>query len=532
MSLIRLFHTIRFLTVEQICFQLYYKFCALARRFFGRKVRYVCYRKGYPVNFLPFPLKKRFCYDNGQFSFLNVCHKFDGAWDDASHGDLWRYNLNYMDFLLQPSMSAVEGCKWILCFIESIKYNAIAEDPYPLSLRGINWIKFLSLHKNYFNEEHLKKIDTSLYSQYKLLSRRTERHLMANHYLENGFSLLFGAVYFRDERFWVEAKGIIERQLQEQIMPDGAHFELSPMYHCVILERMLDCYNILQSSQNEIFRGSDALISLIRSKTEKMLGWLDAILLIDGSIPLLNDSAKGIALGVSELRAYARRLGIEWSCGKLKESGYRHFSNSVYEAVIDVAPLGVGYNLGHSHADTFTFLLWSYGKGLVVDTGVSTYATGARREYERSTAAHNTVVVNGKNSSNVWGAFRCAQRANVTVIDEKPEYIKAVHDGYLGLGVRCARTFTFLADSMQIVDEIHGNAVTATAFFHLAPGISILEIKDDVVVTDKAVFSFKGCSMLSVEKASIAEEYNILLDSDCLSVKFSGRLQTIINEFK
>ena len=61
---------------------------------------------------------------------------------------------------------------------------------------------------------------------------------MGNHLLENGFSLLFGSYYFRDEKLYSKAKEIIKTELREQILDDGAHFELSPMYHSIILHRI------------------------------------------------------------------------------------------------------------------------------------------------------------------------------------------------------------------------------------------------------------------------------------------------------
>ena len=53
----------------------------------------------------------------------------------------------------------------------------------------------------------------------------------------------------------------------------------------------------------------------------------------------------------------------------------------------------------------------------VVDPGVSTYV-GPRRQWERSTAAHNTVCLNGHDHSEVWGSFRAgalARSASPTV---------------------------------------------------------------------------------------------------------------------
>jgi uncharacterized heparinase superfamily protein len=137
------------------------------------------------------------------------------------------------------------------------------------------------------------------------------------------------------------------------------------------------------------------------------------------------------------LREYANSLHIEWHKGELNVSGYRHITRSAYETIIDIAPLGVSYNLGHAHADTSNFLLWVRNRALLVDTGTSTYNNCERRNYERSTMAHNAVVVDGENSSKVWGAFRCAQRANVNILDDTSVSCSMSHNGYNNKGVTC-----------------------------------------------------------------------------------------------
>ena len=90
-------------------------------------------------------------------------------------------------------------------------------------------------------------IRASLYAQYMRLLDNIEYHLMGNHLLENGFSLLFGGVYFGDARFCRKAEEILREELAEQILPDGGHYERSPMYHQIILGRVLDCINLLKS---------------------------------------------------------------------------------------------------------------------------------------------------------------------------------------------------------------------------------------------------------------------------------------------
>ncbi len=530
MSLSMYFHTIKYLKTEQIFFQLYYKVCAKLRKQFGVKDKYTFYKAGWRLAFLSFPEKRISCKGENVFEFLNLTNTFDGTWDERTMGDLWRYNLNYMDFILQPDMDVADGVKWIECFIDSAFKNSIAADPYPISLRGINWIKFVSLHWDELSVSQRRKIDTFLYSQYKILLRRTERHLLANHYLENGFSLLFAAVYFRDKSFWQKAKRIVGHQLEEQILDDGAHYELSPMYHCIILERLLDCYNLLYGVDDSYFDGLPAMRNLLAEKASRMLSWLDAIVVADDCIPLLNDSAYGVALLPCELREYATRLGLEWSCGVLGDSGYRRVIRPDYEAVLDMAHLGVSYNLGHAHADSATFLLWVKGHELLVDTGTSTYNVCKQRDYERSTRAHNTVVVDGENSSKVWGAFRCAQRAQTEILEDGPDVYTLCHNGYAQKV--CRRSFVCKEDFLEIIDTIAGNApYVSEAYFHLSPHVEILSVEENRVVTDKAVFLFKGNKSLRLIQENIAKEYNILQPAQCIHICFLDKLHTIINKF-
>ena len=520
----RYYHTLRYLTLEQVFFRGYYKTRGLVRKALGIKPCFTRYRQGRCLSFKSPWIEKPVSYKgDGMFCFLNVNDTFKGAWDDNSNGALWRYNLNYMDFLLQPSMDAAEGYTWIDRYISALPVNSVACDPYPISLRCMNWVKFVSLHKDRLSNEQLKRIDTALYSQCVILAERVERHLMANHYLENGFALLFAACYFNDKAFFKKADRILRSQLKEQILPDGAHYELSPMYHCIILERLLDCYNVIDHQQYS------ALAHLMLGKIKYMLGWLETAVMSDGNIPLLNDSALGIAPMPSELFSYARSLGVEWTSSVLSACGYRKFKGLSYDAFVDVAALGPSYNLGHSHADTFSFVMNVCGRPFLVDTGVSTYSAGERRCHERSTCAHNTVAVDSKDSSRVWGAFRCAERASVKLICDEERTVYASHDGYASMGVSVYRTFMSRDAEFVIVDEVTGaKDKECMAAFHLAPGVEVLSATADKVVTSRGVLSFTGATAVNVTTVDVACEYNILQPSKRVSVSFDERLVTIV----
>lgn len=228
MDISRLYHTVRYLKPEQLYFRAIYKVKGVCRRLFGIRPCYARYSPGHPLLFkAPWIEKPRSYKGSNVFEFLNVCDTFGGEWDCNRQGELWRYNLNYMDFLLQPSMGAAEGYAWIERFIEAMPANKVANDPYPISLRGINWIKFVSLHHESLSAEQLQKIDTALYSQYLILAGRVERHLLANHYLENGFSLLFAAYYFNDKKFFRLAEKVIAPSWKSRYSPTARILSLA-----------------------------------------------------------------------------------------------------------------------------------------------------------------------------------------------------------------------------------------------------------------------------------------------------------------
>ena len=173
------------------------------------------------------------------FTFLNLKHEFSG-WNFTENGMLWAYNQNYFDWINQEGFSEEEGCRWIDKFIEELPNNRIGLDPYPIALRSINWVKFFSR----FPESATKERRNSLYSQIRLLEKNLEYHLLANHLLEDAYALYICAAFFCEERLLKKATTLLIKQLNEQILPDGAHYEQSVMYHCILLERLLDCINI------------------------------------------------------------------------------------------------------------------------------------------------------------------------------------------------------------------------------------------------------------------------------------------------
>ncbi len=433
-------------------------------------------------------------------SFLNISDTFS-SWDQKKHGMLWAYNLNYMDWLCQKGISEHVCTQWIDKFIRDLHKNQIGLAPYPTALRTINWMKFFSLHPSCRN----KKYDTSLYSQTLFLSKNIEYKLLGNHLLEDTFSLFIASIYFQDKKLYRSSSKILKEQLQEQILDDGAHFEQSPMYHCILLDRLLDSINF--SSNNIIWESQENFNKILLSKAILMLGHLSTITFKDDCIPLLNDSAYGIAPHTKNLFEYAKSLKISWEPIPLKSCGYRKLQNPQFEAIIDIGNITASYQPGHSHADTFNYELRIDGVPFVIDTGLSTYNKNDRRQYERSTIAHNTVSVDSKDSSRVWGGFRVGKRCKVSIELDQSTIIKASHNGFKK---KCQRTFQLTSNEFVVEDYYDGDAVS---YIHLPANAEESRIR------------VEGATYIEVEQGKYATEYNNLLDCKVIKLHFNGRLK-------
>ena len=438
------------------------------------------------------PILKFKTVDGDSFTFLNLEHKFAG-WSFTDNRMLWAYNQNYFDWINQEGISASEGCNWIDLFIKELPENKVGLDPYPTALRSINWIKFFCQYPECATKERLD----SLYSQIKLLEKNVEYHLLGNHLLEDAYALYIGAIYFQDCKLLKKAKKLLVTQLKEQILRDGAHYEQSPMYHCILLDRLLDCININTTPELEQY-------------ASRMLGHLESIVWNDGSIPLLNDSSNGIAPTPQQIFDYAKNLGLEWSALPMKESGYRKLVNGGLEAVLDVGNITASYQPGHTHADSLNYELRIDGKPFVVDTGISTYNKTERRQLERSTVAHNCVSLDGKNSSEVWGGFRVGKRCYTDITEDTDKTVEATHNGF---AKPCKRRFELNADGFTVEDWYEGEAVS---YVHLT------------TEADESRIKVEGAKEIEIKPWKYSVEYNRFIEGKVMEIKFQGHCKYTI----
>ena len=520
----RFIRTVRHLKFRQIYYRVYYTL----RKYWQNKSdlgQSLPKPKSSVYPSIKFPSFSQTFYEgNNTFRFLNQLKSFPNGidWNFMGHGKLWNYNLLYFDYLNQSELSDAKNVKLIRDFINKFDSITLVSDPYPISLRCINWIKFINNQEKSYTE-----IEQAIYQQYFILLNNIEYHLMGNHIMENGCSLLFGGIYFSDDELREKGRKILINELNEQILEDGGHFERSPMYHQILLYRLMDCYNILAVD----FRKDETFKKFLKQVIERMLGWLQMVTFNDGSVPRVNDTVSGIAPRSNQLFGYARQLEIELPTVVLSESGYRMIKKNNFEWFIDVGEIGPDYIPGHAHSDTLSFVLHINECPFIVDTGISTYEESERRITERSTAAHNTVIVNGEEQTEVWKSFRVGRRAHITDLNEGSNFITAEHDGFKHVGIRHTRKFEWNKNKLHINDLISGKVdadVNAVAYFHFHPSVRVKKTENGVIA-NKGRLIFDGYNHFRISTYHFAEEFNKLKSALVVEVHFNKSFETVIS---
>lgn len=482
---IKIFHTLKYLKFEQFYFRALYKFKrpkVAAELVITNSNQWIWEGPS---------LFKQSIFPKNEVFFLNksgaINEKAD--WNHPSYEKLWLYNLHYFDDL--SSITFQEREKIHYAFINKwIDDNPPCVgngwEPYPLSLRLVNWVKWFS-KKDIVDKKYL----SSIAQQATALTQQLEYHILGNHLFANAKALTFVGAYLKGkegEKFLLLGLKLLDRELKEQFLSDGAHFELSPMYHEILLWDLLELIDLAKVSKN-----SYLLLRLENwmSLAKKALEWLASMIHPDGEISFFNDAAIGIAAAPKDIFSYAKKLGIQNSSnGEVlvtnQQSGYSRIQYDDYTLIFDHANVGPDYLPGHAHADNLSFELSVGLQRVFVNSGTSLYGVSNERLRQRETAAHNTLVVCDSSSSEVWSGFRVARRAYSTLIkansDNAGVVLSARHNGYERLNPKVTHTRTIQASNKTcIITDKLSNKSCAEFNLHIHPNVDVHIINDKVL---------------------------------------------------
>lgn len=302
--------------------------------------------------------------------------------------------------------------------------------PYPLSTRVGNWVAALALEPTALSPV----ISDSLWRQLLHLERNVEDDVLGNHVLRNARALVLGGAAFGATYLLDRGLGLLARELPVQILPDGGHYERSPVYHLVVLRDLLEIEAAVPGSVAPEVLG-------------RMRRFAAALQRPDGEPALFNDGTLDLAPRL-ELPPAPEGVAI------FPETGYAVLRRASVWLAFDCGPPSPAYLPAHAHADVLSFQLWLDGEPVVVDPGMPTYEAGAERDWFRGTRAHSTVALDGKDQFELWGAFRSGPLPAVSLL--------AAEDGLLEAsvtwpgGVRHVRRIEVSHEEIRVEDRLEG----------------------------------------------------------------------------
>jgi hypothetical protein len=350
---------------------------------------------------------------------------------------LGRFHRQYADDVLEAARrgDVGEAARLLATWIDAHPpHNGDAWHPYPLSTRVGNWIAAATLVPELVTED----LSRSAWRQLRRLALNVEHDVLGNHLIRNVRALVLGGVAFGVPEVARTALELLRSELDEQVLPDGGHYERSPTYHLVVLRDLLE----IQAVSPHAWLGETI---------ERMREFAAALLRPDGAPALFNDGTVD-----------APRLDLPPA-----PAGVATFEESGFVVVRD-GPLWLAVRCGrpspdflppHAHADALSLQLWWEGRPLLVDPGTSTYEPGAVRDEERGTRSHSTVTVDGRDQFRVWGAFRSGPLPDVRLRYVRPGAIEA--SVKLPGGVRHIRRVEWDAAAGEVVvlDALEGKGM-------------------------------------------------------------------------
>ncbi len=424
--------------------------------------------------------------------------------------------------------------------------NWLESNPYS---HGINWIMGIehgirlanlyytlkTIGSNLLDETRKKTISEFISLHAHHLYRFPSKYSScANHAVAEALGLFISGLFMpnlKSAKKWKHfGKSVLEREVINQIYPDGSSFEHTIPYLQFVTDHFLIYYLVCQDHKENI--GDQ-----VGKRLEAVCKFLSSIMDIKGNIPMIGDDDDGflIKLWFGDHNNYCSLLntcGIlfnkpEWIhpaatldtktvflLGDSTDSRWKelknqqawqkksfYFDNAGLAVMADnksgkeilfignSGPLGLKPLSGHGHADALSFWLSVGGQPYFVDPGTYLYHSGGRwRSYFRSTAAHNTLLVDSQDQAEQIADLMFEEFYNIHDVrwseDNERVFWGAEHDGYGRLTdpVIHRREVTYKKQnhSFEIADGIECQGQhEIKLFFHFHPGIEIQREADN-----------------------------------------------------
>lgn len=407
-----------------------------------------------------------------------------------------------------------------------------------IGIRLINWSISISIlnKKGYLNESFKNIYRKSVFEHAYYLKFHLSKYSSANnHLIAELVGLMFAGHHLGNkigDKWFDYAYNELAKQIDNQFMSDGGNREQAIHYHTLTLDLYQVAYKLLQNRGEKISENLSERIEIAGDFLENYFKHLGANIEFgdsDSSFVLYNPFDKDFdhyesvittsSIEFSDKRTiltknkridfrnqlfysnkklnkinYKQLKGEKsFSYKYLEDSGYFFIKNKKTKVVFDVGFLGMGKMAAHGHADALHVSLSMNNQPILVDPGTYQYHRKYEkwRNYFRSTAAHNTITINGMSQAELLGRMNWGKRYNVNieeVYDSNDKFIAvASHDGY-----KSQKTDVFHrrrvivnkeSDVINIDDDLKGKEEFQYDFhLHFHPSVTDIELLSNMVV--------------------------------------------------
>lgn len=361
------------------------------------------------------------------------------------------------------------------------RWHELAWRPDVLGLRVSNWLGTHDFFCASADDDFRLAVFASLARQVKHLSRVLPGPLAGAPLLYAVKGLIYGAVCLPDAVHKLEpALKLLERELAQQILPDGGHVQRDPAVHLTLLRHLVDMRGVLRAARAAGL-DVDAPPALQRA-IDRMAPALRFYRHGDGGLCLFNGSneCEPVLIDAVLNQADARGRPLK----SARHSGFERISAGRTLVIIDAGmPPPPGLDRG-THAGTLSFELSVGRERMIVNCGAWQGAgpNGAGWALAlRGTPAHSTATLGDTNSSGLIDGGGLSRRPRTVTVDRQESdgavLIEASHDGYLDhFGITHHRRLYISprGDDIRGEDRLDGPAGHAYAVrFHLHPAVQV-----------------------------------------------------------
>tara|TARA_B100001057_G_scaffold492422_1_gene584777 strand:- start:31 stop:1599 length:1569 start_codon:yes stop_codon:yes gene_type:complete len=408
--------------------------------------------------------------NNKNFIILSQKVKINDNWLINSDS-LLKYNFFYFNFINNENKNK----NYIFNFIKNffkISFDIKGFwDPYPTSIRLINLIKFLS--KNDINDSELNEI---ILLHYINIKNNLEYRLLGNHLLTNLVAInIFFSVYKFDNKKKDYYQKKLLSEINNQFNENYEHIELTPMYQGILIEQLLDLQNFNKSYKNKTLNFKYLICNMLHAYNNYHTSENEIFFFNDTN----NNSPKAKAL----IEYFNRVFKKKYKLKNILSKNFWNLKNKNISIMTKCCGPNPIFNPGHSHADNLSFEMAFKDQKIFVNPGVYSYS-GINRLKSRQTKNHNTLVLGGDNSSQIWSNFRIGKKAQTTVEKKNKKLICFSHDGYSSFFKKIIhkRKIDIINKNIFIIeDEVSNTKKSSYINLNFDPSIKNLKITGNVI---------------------------------------------------